>query len=46
MRIGIGGIRHETNSFSNVATTEALFRKLAYQDGADMIIVNKGASDY
>ena len=46
MRIGIGGIRHETNSFSNVATTEALFRKLSYQDGADMITVNKGVRSY
>ena len=33
MRIGIGGIAHETNSFSNVATTEALFRRLTYLEG-------------
>jgi microcystin degradation protein MlrC len=33
MRIGIGGIAHETNSFSNVATSEALFRRLTYNEG-------------
>ncbi len=37
MRIGIGGIAHETNSFSNVATTEALFRQLNYREGADLL---------
>lgn len=30
MRIGIGGIRHETNSFSNVPTTVELFKQVAY----------------
>ena len=46
MRIGIGGIAHETNSFSNVATTEALFRKLNYQEGQQIIDVNTGVRSY
>ena len=37
MRIGIGGITHETNSFSNVPTTEALFRRLEYREGTDVL---------
>lgn len=46
MRIGIGGIRHETNAFSNVATTEELFRKLAYQEGEEIIAKHTGVRDY
>ena len=37
MRIGLGGMAHETNSFSNVATTEALFRRLEYREGKDVL---------
>lgn len=36
MRIGIGGIAHETNAFSNVSTTEALFRQLTYLEGEQL----------
>ncbi len=46
MRIGIGGIAHETNSFSNVATTEALFRKLTYQEGDEIIAGHTGVRSY
>jgi len=42
MRIGIGGFRHETNSFSNVATTVALFQKLAYYHGQELLDRNTG----
>lgn len=42
MRIGIGGIRHETNSFSNVATTVAQFQNLYYDFGSDLITKNAG----
>ena len=38
MRIGIGGIAHETNSFSNVATSEAVFRKYNYREGAAVLV--------
>ena len=37
MRIGIGGMAHETNSFSNVATSEALFRRLTYWEGKEAL---------
>ena len=37
MRIGIAGMAHETNAFSNVSTTEALFRRLEYREGADVL---------
>ena len=46
MRIGIGGIRHETNAFSNVPTTEELFRKLAYQEHEEIITKHTGVRDY
>ena len=46
MRIGIGGIAHETNSFSNVATTEELFRKLAYLEGDQIIAHHTGVRSY
>ena len=36
MRIGIGGMAHETNAFSNVPTTEALFRRLNYREGKEL----------
>ena len=46
MRIGIGGIAHETNSFSNVATTEEYFRKLAYQEKQEIIEKHTGVRSY
>ena len=46
MRIGIGGISHETNSFSNVATDEALFRKLAYLEGQEIITAHTGVRSF
>ena len=36
MRIGIGGMAHETNAFSSVPTTEALFRRLTYWEGKEV----------
>lgn len=42
MRFGIGGIRHETNSFSNVATTVDLFKQLSYLFGDEAIAKNAG----
>ena len=46
MRIGIGGISHETNAFSNVPTDESLFRKLAYREGQDIIDANTGVRSF
>lgn len=46
MRIGIGGIAHETNSFSNVATTEEYFRKLAYLEDREIIARHTGVRSY
>ena len=46
MRIGIGGIAHETNAFSNVATTEELFRKLAYLEGNQIIAHHTGVRSF
>lgn len=46
MRIGIGGIAHETNAFSNVATDETLFRKLAYLEGQEILEKNTGVRSY
>ena len=46
MRIGIGGIAHETNAFSNVATDETLFRKLAYREGQEIIETNTGVRSF
>lgn len=37
MRIGIAGMAHETNSFSSVPTTEALFRRLTYWEGQEAL---------
>ena len=42
MRIGIGGFRHETNSFSNVTTTVTQFQDLYYDFGQDLITKNTG----
>ena len=46
MRIGIGGIAHETNSFSNVVTDESLFRKLNYQENQEIIDKHTGVRSY
>ena len=46
MRIGIGGISHETNAFSNVVTDESLFRKLAYREGQEIIDANTGVRSF
>ena len=46
MRIGIGGIAHETNAFSNVPTDEALFRKLSYQENQEIIAGHTGVRSY
>ena len=46
MRIGIGGISHETNSFSNVVTDESLFRKMAYLEGQEIITTHTGVRSF
>ena len=46
MRIGIGGISHETNSFSNVVTDEALFRQLNYLEGQEIMDKNTGVRSF
>ena len=42
MRVGIGGFRHETNSFSNVVTTVDRFQDLNYEFGQELIAHNIG----
>ena len=42
MRVGIGGFRHETNSFSSVITTVAKFQDLRYEFGQALIDNNIG----
>ena len=42
MRVGIGGFRHETNSFSNVVTTIDRFQDLNYEFGQELIDHNTG----
>ena len=42
MRVGIGGFRHETNSFSNVITTIDRFQDLNYEFGQELIAHNAG----
>ena len=42
MRVGIGGFRHETNSFSNVITTIDRFQDLNYEFGQELIDHNAG----
>lgn len=42
MRVGIGGFRHETNSFSNVVTTVERFQDLNYEFGQTLIDHNIG----
>ena len=42
MRVGIGGFRHETNSFSNVVTTVARFQDKNYEFGQTLIDQNAG----
>ena len=46
MRIGIGGVSHETNSFSNVPTDEALFRAMAYLEKEEILAANIGVRSY
>ena len=37
MRVGIGGFRHETNSFSNVVTTVERYQDKNYEFGQTLI---------
>lgn len=37
MRIGFGGIAHETNSFCNISTTEEMFRRCSFHAGKDLV---------
>ncbi len=46
MRIGIGSVQHETNTFSSVMTTESMFRHHSWQDGQDVIKENTGVRNY
>ena len=42
MRIGYGGIRHETNTFSTVPTDVAKFKQLLYGEKEEVTIQNTG----
>lgn len=42
MRIGIGGISHETNCFCNISTTEEMFRHHSFAAGQQLIEKNTG----
>lgn len=46
MRIGIGGISHETNAFSSVSTTREAFRRRFWQEGQEVLDKNSGVQNY
>jgi len=46
MRIGYGGIRHETNTFSTVPTDVAKFKQLLYGEKEEVTIQNTGVRSY
>lgn len=46
MRIGFGGIRHETNTFSTVSTTVEKFKQLLYGEKEEVIAQNTGVRSY
>ena len=46
MRIGYGGIRHETNTISTVPTTIAKFKELLYGEKDEVTIQNTGVRSY
>lgn len=46
IRIAIGQVTHETNTFSNVPATEALFRLYQWAHGDDIIVSHLGVRSY
>jgi len=46
MRIGFGGISHETNTFSSVSSTLEKFQNDRYRQGEDVIRANTGVRTY
>lgn len=46
MRIGIGSVSHETNTFSSVPTTEAVFKSQEWLEGEEVILMNDGKKNY
>lgn len=46
MKIAIGQMSHETNTFSKVPTTEELFRKWEWEEGEKIIEIHKDVKDY
>lgn len=46
MRIAIGGIFHETNTFSNVPTTVDFFQLYEWEYGEEIIRMHTGVRDY
>ena len=46
MRIGYGGIRHETNTFSTVPTDVAKFKQLLYGEKEEVTLQNTGVRSY
>ncbi|MDQ0340983.1 microcystin degradation protein MlrC [Caldalkalibacillus uzonensis] len=46
MKIAIGGISHETNTFSNVKTTVGCFKQLEWECGQEIIENHTGVRDY
>lgn len=46
MRIAIGQVIHETNTFSSERTTEELFRQWEWTEGDDIIQTHEGVKDY
>lgn len=46
MRIGIGHIMHETNTFSSVKTTEESFKEILWARNEEMLRCHEGVKDY
>ncbi|MDQ0341167.1 microcystin degradation protein MlrC [Caldalkalibacillus uzonensis] len=46
MRVAIGQVIHETNTFSTERTTEAHFCSLEWAEGEDIIELHEGVKDY
>ncbi|USG64065.1 M81 family metallopeptidase [Brevibacillus ruminantium] len=46
MRIAIGGVAHETNTFSNVPTTKELFELWEWSVGEDILLHHRGVRDF
>ena len=46
MRVAIGGISHETNTFSNVKTTIEYFKNLEWEHGQEILDNHTGVRDF